>query len=1236
MAETLGTIKGQMILDVKQALASYTSARQAHIATTVALSTGAAAVTQAGATIAAAGLAMAGGVLAAVNASAKFEKTMDYAAAVSGVTGKAFDALKAKAVQLGQDTIFSAQDIADSFVELAKAGVPAKTIIDGVGDAVAHLGAAADIPLDTAANIITAATQTFSLSADQAVGVADKLAGAANASIVDVQDLGTSFKYAGGTAHALGLSFDDVNTALALLGKAGIKGSTAGTSLRQVMVSLSGSTPKATAALKELGIITEDGGNKFFDAQGKMKPLADVFQILQDAEKGLTSEQQVAIDKAIFQQRAISSVATLTRDGAAGFNEMADAIGRTTAAEVAGKRLNNLAGDIEILKGNIDTLLITAGGGFQNFARFIVQSVTKVVGVFNDLSPAAQTTTLAIVGIVGVILTFIGIAGIMAGQLLNIVNLVIRLGDVTEIAAGIQAVWNGITGAAAAVMQLLNRAMMANPILFIIGLIALFVSALITLMGGWGKVAKFFKPVGDALKQVFQDIMKALGPVTKAFGEVAKTVGGIFTSVFKELVTALLPPLVSLFKAITPILTSVAKIVGDILVPAIGLLTPLFQLVAVVLQVVMAILQPFIGLLTDILVPILNIVAWVLQLVADGVQWLADQIGKFLGSQVPAVLQAFGKVWDNVYNNYIKPFWDNLVKLIQPVVDWWNNTAVPLMTKGMDVLKDAWDNDIKALGLAWQGLQTGLKPIVDWYVNTFIAPLKNSSKDFSDGVVKYAKGSADAWNGFTKGLKVIADWYVNNFINPMVNAGKGFEGFIKEFVKRFDDIKSGVKNALAPAAKAFDDFKNKFEDAKTKVSNAIKPLVDDFQQMRDKIGNAIQQMQDRVAPIVDKFRTMWETLQTKLGPIIDKLKDLFGKIADAINKALGDDGKDAGGGGAGGGGKKKSKADILIDTFTSILTFFLSGAGSALIGILTVLAGILGLVADAISGFAKAIDWAWNNLIKPAFTGFGIVMLWLWNNIINPVLNFIVTTFTWCFDQVMKVVGPVVQWVKDRIGTWAEIEQTVSDIFTNVVNFIKDPFGGIRDFFDKKREEIKGAFANARQWLVQAGKDIIQGLINGLDFMTGGLVSKLGHITGLIPKNKGPERVDKVLLRPSGMWIMQGLIDGIQSQVGSLTSTLQSIGSTVPNSLTGSITASRDFQNLYDTITAGKQLNSTLNAQLVPNADDESLRTIAEALDTIANKDTVNIEHLDVNNPEPEPASKSVPKTIRKAAYIPG
>lgn len=693
---TLGTIRGQMILDVKQALASYTAVRQQHISTVTALSTGGAAIAQSGAMVAGAGVAMAAGFLTSINAAAEFERKLDYFIAVGGPgAADQYDAVAAKALQLGADTIYSADQIADSFVELAKSGVDARDIIDGIGEGVAALGAAADIPLDTAANIITSAVATFQLGAENAVMVADKLAGAANASIIDVQDLGVSLKYVGGVAASLGVPFQDVNTALAILGENGIKGSTAGTSLRQVLLGLNGSTKKAKVALRELGIITEDGANKFYTAEGKAKSLSEVFQILQEATAGMSDQQRTATMQQIFATRALPSLIALTREGADGFAAMAAEINKTTAFDVASQRLDNLSGDIEILRGNIDTLMITAGGPFQNFARTIVQGVTQIVQAFMDLEPAIQTTILIITAVSSAILVIVGFFGMFAGAILNIISLAIRMQPAWM---ALVKVFTILRGAIFAVFALMGK----SPIGILITLITALVGALV-----W-----FFTQTqqGQAIFAQFIAIIQQLWAVAgPALTNLAAVAGGLLSGALQSLLPILSAVgnfLMSVIQPVLPIITQLltglsaafagvstnasglqgflnifAGITAGIINAIPVIITTLVQLITLILQTLVSALpmlitgamQLFTGLILGLTAVLPQIIAGVTQMITQ----LLTALVSMLPMLITAALQLFTGIVQGLtlaLPQIIMGLMQALVQIVQALI-----MAIPLL-----------------------------------------------------------------------------------------------------------------------------------------------------------------------------------------------------------------------------------------------------------------------------------------------------------------------------------------------------------------------------------------------------------------------------------------------------------------------------------------------------------------------------------------------------------------------------
>lgn len=446
MAGTLGTISGQVRLDVRQAVASYAALRAQNQRTVYAMRGTGDSFVQAGQNMAIAGAAMVYGFSRVVNAAAEFERKMDYASAVSGTTGKKMQELSDFALELGKNTIYSAGEIADGFIELAKSGLSAEQIIGGIGTAMANLGAAGDIPLAQSGQIITSTIQQFDMSARDAVKVTDLLAGAANASIADISDIGVSLKYVGGVANAAGLDFEDTATAISLLAKAGIRGSTAGTSLRQMIVSLGGATEPARDALKELGILSGDElSNKFFDAEGNAKSLSEVFQILQDSTADLTNKQRLMYLRTIFNNRALSAASILTRDGAKGFREMNREMSKVTAAEVASERLDNLSGDIEILRGNIETLMVEQGGPFQETLRGWVQGITDLVQAFSELEPSTQKNITQFVAVAGVALLVMGAINIVIGTIFRFLASMSKMGAGLRFLGGIiKIVWTNL------------------------------------------------------------------------------------------------------------------------------------------------------------------------------------------------------------------------------------------------------------------------------------------------------------------------------------------------------------------------------------------------------------------------------------------------------------------------------------------------------------------------------------------------------------------------------------------------------------------------------------------------------------------------------------------------------------------------------------------------------------------------------------------------------------------------
>lgn len=367
-----------------------------------------------------AGLAIAGALGIAVKSAVDFERQVSAIGAVSGASREDIESLRQKALQLGADTSFSATEAAQAMEELAKAGVSVNDILGGAADAAVALAAAGGVDLAQAASIAADAMAIFSLKAKDMTHVVDLFAGAANASSIDVTDLADSMKFVGPVAAAMGLSIDQVSTAIALMGKNGIKGSEAGTSLRAILTRLNPTSKEAANLMKKLGLITKSGANIFFDATGHLNSFESIVDTLNASLADLTPQQKQFALQTIFGTEALSGINSLLKEESAGFIAMGEAMGKVSAADVAAARLDNAAGSIEQLKGSIETFLILIGSELLPTIKKVANGVTGFVNVLTQMDPELRRTIVTVAAVVSGVLLLIGTLGALRAAIVAI------------------------------------------------------------------------------------------------------------------------------------------------------------------------------------------------------------------------------------------------------------------------------------------------------------------------------------------------------------------------------------------------------------------------------------------------------------------------------------------------------------------------------------------------------------------------------------------------------------------------------------------------------------------------------------------------------------------------------------------------------------------------------------------------------------------------------------------------
>lgn len=372
------------------------------------------------------GVAIAAVVGLSVAKWTEFDQAMSNTSAAVMATAQEQKTLSEAALEAGADTAYSATEAANAQEELAKAGMGVSDIVGGSLNGALALAAAGQLQVARSAEIMATTLKQYKLPAEQAAHVSDVLAAGAGKAQGSVDDLALALSYVGPVAAGLGISLEETGGSLAYLASQGILGEKAGTGLRGVLMSLTAPSKVATETMGQYGI-------EIFDAQGNMKSLAEVSQILKARLGGLTEAERSAALGRIFGNEQITTARILYEGGAQAIEEWTDKVNDSGyAAQQAAMRQDNLAGDVEKLGGAFDTALIRTGSGANDVLRGMVQSVTALVDVYGELPAPVQQTAL----IFGVATAAVALfAGAAIGLRAKFVELKAQL-DATNVSMG--------------------------------------------------------------------------------------------------------------------------------------------------------------------------------------------------------------------------------------------------------------------------------------------------------------------------------------------------------------------------------------------------------------------------------------------------------------------------------------------------------------------------------------------------------------------------------------------------------------------------------------------------------------------------------------------------------------------------------------------------------------------------------------------------------------------------------
>ena len=306
---------------------------------------------------------MVGGFGLATAAIIDFDQSLKDLQSITGATDREV-ALMGKTIKaVASSTKFSAQEVAEGMKILGQAGLTAQESIEAI-QAVSDLSTGTLSDMATSVDLVTTAMAVFNIKATDSSHIADVFANAINKSKLDVEKLRVAFNYVGTVAEETGVTFEDTAAAMSELSNKGIRASTIGTGLRQVLEGLVKPSEDFQAGIKAAGMSIDDF-NPQMHSMGKI--IGNLSVVVNTSEKAFR----------MFGIRGASAVTALISNGEAGFNKMKSAVSQSgTAAVMAAKQMEGLAARLKNMYDKAKLVAVALGElGLSKILGFLIDSM---------------------------------------------------------------------------------------------------------------------------------------------------------------------------------------------------------------------------------------------------------------------------------------------------------------------------------------------------------------------------------------------------------------------------------------------------------------------------------------------------------------------------------------------------------------------------------------------------------------------------------------------------------------------------------------------------------------------------------------------------------------------------------------------------------------------------------------------------------------------------------------------
>lgn len=720
-----------------------------------------------------------------VKKSRELEAQMSTVKAISNATTEDMTRLTDMAKHMGATTQFTAVEAGKALEYMAMAGWKTDQMLGGL-PGIMNLAAASGEDLGQVSDIVTDALTAFNMTADQSGRFADVLAQASSNANTNVSMMGATFQKVAPVAGTLGYSVEDMSLGIGLMANASVKAETAGTSLKTALANMAKPTKQMQAYMDKYGI-------SLTNADGSMKTFREVIDNLRSSLGGLSKTEKTAAATAIFGKESFAGMLAIVNASDADFKKVSDAVNNAAGAaeRMAAIKLDNLEGDVTLLKSATDglqtaigdALLPTFRAGTQQLTKFVsnltefinanpelVRTIVKVTAGLLAFKAAALTAKLGFLELKGGVLTIQKVMALFKGKTaLAGVEAVGFAGKVKGVAKSVTGYFGGIGSAAGGVGRAFGQ------------------------MFNGTKIGGAFSKIGGAAGGVFSKLFSGVGGVaTRAFTGVAGTITNV------------------LGKAGTAVAAGPLGKIGSVIGKGFG---KIGTLIAPLQKLGGAILGPFSGILGKVL-PVVGVIS----LIVAAVQILRDNLDKVR----EVVERVFGKAGLDVFNGIVDAitnigdtirniFTDgNLGGARQFLINLFGEEATGVIDGAITILQTVWN----ILSGFIEFVNAYVRPIVEqifsFIVGTVLPQIAQAFAEWAPTIASILQGLAEVVSTIATAIMAVIQ-----FLMPTIQSIIGVA---------LETIKGVVSGALTAIKGLVDVFAGIFTGDWTRVWEGVKSI----------------------------------------------------------------------------------------------------------------------------------------------------------------------------------------------------------------------------------------------------------------------------------------------------------------------------------------------------------------------------------------------------------------------------